>query len=359
LPEDKESDGIPAILAPQDRTDPTLTADRLKAYAHRYPRKPVLASWMGGAQVAAGRRILSDADIPTFNYPDTAARMFGYMWKYTYNLRGLYETPSLTEEATSWHDKAEEILRAARADRRTLLTELESKRVLATYGISTVETRAAASAEEAVREAEALGYPVAVKLNSRTIAHKSDVGGLQLDLRSGREVRDAFEAIRGRLAELGRQADFEGVTVQPMIRTGGYELIVGSSVDPQIGPVLLFGTGGVLVEVFKVRSLALPPLNTTLARRMMEQTKIHDALAGGRGRATVDIAALEKLLVRFSQLVVEQRTIAEIEINPLLASAEQLVALDARIVLHGSDVADDRLPAPSIRPYHDPVRRHR
>src|SRR6202023_2661569 len=118
--EDKECDGILAILAPQDRTDPTATAEHLKVYAHRYSGKPVLASWMGGAQVAAGRRILSDADIPTFNYPDTAARMFSYMWKYTYNLRGLYETPALTEEATLGHDKAAEILRAARSDRRTL-----------------------------------------------------------------------------------------------------------------------------------------------------------------------------------------------------------------------------------------------
>ena len=347
--EDKGSDGILAILAPQDRTDPTLTAERLRAYAHRYPGKPVLASWMGGAQVAAGKRLLSGAGIPTFHYPDTASRMFGYMWKYTYNLRGLYETPSLTEEATRGHDKAEEILRAARADRRILLTELESKRVLATYGIPTVETRAAASAEEAVQEAEALGYPVAVKLHSRTVAHKSDVGGVQLDLRSGREVRDAFEAIRGRLAELDRLADFEGVTVQPMVRSGGYELIVGSSVDPQFGPVLLFGTGGLLVEAFNDRSLALPPLNTTLARRMMEHTKIYRALSGTRAR--VDLAVLEKLLVRFSQLVVEQRTIAEIEINPLLASAERLVALDARIVLHGSELADDRLPVSAIRPY--------
>ena len=348
---DKESDGILAILAPQDQTEPTLTAERLKPYAHRYPGKPVLASWMGGAEVAAGRRVLSDADIPTFQYPDTAARMFGYMWKYTYNLRALYETPALTEEATLGHEKAEAILLAARADRRTLLTELESKRVLATYGIPTVETRLAISADDAVREAEALGFPVALKLHSRTVAHKSDVGGVQLDLRSSREVRDAFETIRGRLAELGGPAAFEGVTVQPMIRAGGYELIVGSTVDPQFGPVLLFGTGGLLVEVLQDRSLALPPLNTTLARRMMEQTKIHAALAGSRGRAKVDGAALEKLLVRFSQLVVEQRTIAEIEINPLLASSERLIALDARIVLHGSEVADDRLPVPAIRPY--------
>jgi acetyltransferase len=139
--------------------------------------------------------------------------------------------------------------------------------------------------------------------------------------------------------------------VQPMVRGGGYELIVGSSIDSHFGPVLLFGTGGVLVEVFKDRSLALPPLNTTLARRMMEQTRIHRVLADAGGQAKVDLAALEKLLVRFSQLVIEQRTIAEIEINPLLASPERLIALDARILLHGSDVTDDRLPAPAIRPY--------
>ena len=348
---DKDADGILTILSPQNQTEPTLTAERLKQYAHRFPGKPVLASWMGGAEVAAGRRILSDADIPTFQYPDTAARMFSYMWKYTYNLRALYETPALTEEATFGHEEAAEILRAARADRRTLLTELESKRILATYGIPTVETRAATSAEEAVRAAESLGYPVAIKLHSRTVAHKSEVGGVQLDLRSPREVQSAFESIRGRLAELGRTADFEGVTVQPMIRERGYELIVGSSVDPQFGPVLLFGTGGLLVEVLKDRSLALPPLNTTLARRMMEQTKIHAALAGDHGDAKVNLAELEKLLVRFSQLVVEQRTIAEIEINPLLASPGRLIALDARIVLHGKEIADDHLPEAAIRPY--------
>jgi len=348
---DPKTDGILAVLAPQDRTEPTQTADRLKPYAHRYPGKPVLASWMGGAEVATGRRILSDAEIPTFNYPDTAARMFAYMWKYTYNLRALYETPALADEATDGHDRARELLQAVRADARKQLTELESKRLLATYGISTVETRLALSAEDAVREAEALGYPVAVKLNSRTVAHKSDVGGVQLDLRSAREVREAFEAIRGRLIELCRQGDFEGVTVQPMIRGGGYELIVGSRVDPQFGPVLLFGSGGVLVEVLKDRSVALPPLNTTLARRTIEQTRIHAALTGGAGHPAIDMAALEKLLVRFSQLVVEQRAIAEIEINPLLASPEHLIALDARIVLHGKEVADDRLPVPAIRPY--------
>ena len=334
--EEKESDGLLVILAPQDKTGPTLTAERLRPYAHGHPGKPLLASWMGGAEVVAGRRILSEAGIPTFNYPDTAARIFSYMWKYSYNLRGLYETPALTEEAAG--ERGKELLRAARATGRTLLSELESKRVLEAYGIPVVETRLAASADEAVREAQSLGYPVVLKLHSRTIAHKSRSGGVKLDLRSAPAVREAFEAMRG-------IAGFEGVTVQPMVRAGGCELIVGSSIDVQFGPVLLFGTGGVLVEVFKDRSLALPPLNTTLARRMMEQTRIFGALQ------EAERAEIEKLVVRFSQLVVEQRAIKEIDINPLLASPSGLMALDARIVLQGPEVADDALPRTAIRPY--------
>jgi acetyltransferase len=341
--DEKDSDGLLVILTPQDMTEPTATADRLKPYAHRRADKPVLASWMGGREVAAGRQALSDAGIPTFRFPDTAVRIFNYMWKYTYNLRGLYETPTLLDDAAGAHGVAAEILSRAQRQGRTLLTELESKHVLAAYGISSVETRLAQSADQAVAEAERLEYPVVVKLHSRTITHKSDVGGVLLDLRSAGAVREAFDSIRRRV----QPQDFEGVTVQRMAPSG-YELIVGSSVDPQFGPVLLFGAGGVLVEIIKDRSLALPPLNTTLARRMMEQTKIHAVLCGVRGRKPIDLDALEKLLVRFSQLVAEQRAIREIDINPLLATPDGLFALDARIVLHG---AGEKPAALAICPY--------
>ncbi|HET7784807.1 MAG TPA: bifunctional acetate--CoA ligase family protein/GNAT family N-acetyltransferase [Myxococcales bacterium] len=341
--DEKDSDGLLVILTPQDMTEPTLTAERLKPYAHRRADKPVLASWMGGLEVAAGRQALSDAGIPTFRFPDTAVRIFNYMWKYTYNLRGLYETPTLLDEAAGAHGMAADILAQAQREGRTLLTEHESKQVLEAYGISSVETRLASSAEQAAAEAQRLGYPVVVKLHSRTITHKSDVGGVVLDLRSADAVRAAFASIRGRV----QPQDFEGVTVQRMA-PAGYELIVGSSIDPQFGPVLLFGAGGVLVEVIRDRSLALPPLNTTLARRMMEQTKIYAVLRGVRGRKPVDLEALEKLLVRFSQLVAEQRAIREIDINPLLATADGLFALDARMVLH----AEGEKPAPlAVCPY--------
>ncbi|MBW7881688.1 MAG: GNAT family N-acetyltransferase, partial [Caldilineaceae bacterium] len=196
-----------------------------------------------------------------------------------------------------------------------------------------------------------IGYPVVLKLNSETITHKSDVQGVQLNLQDEDDVRRAFETIRAAVTERHSPADFQGVTVQPMMKLDGYELIIGSSLDEQFGPVLLFGTGGVLVEVYKDRALALPPLNTTLARRMMEQTKVWDALQGIRGRRPVDTEALARLMVRFSQLVVEQRWIREIDINPLLASHEHIIALDARIVLHNPTTEEEDLPTTAIRPY--------
>ncbi|MGZ3472222.1 MAG: GNAT family N-acetyltransferase, partial [Isosphaeraceae bacterium] len=186
---------------------------------------------------------------------------------------------------------------------------------------------------------------------SETIVHKTDVGGVQLNLRDADAVRAAFRAIESSACQHAGAEHFRGVSVQPMIKLDGYELIIGSSLDPQFGPVLLFGTGGQLVEVFKDRSLALPPLNTTLARRMMERTKIYTALRGIRGRRPVDIAALERLMVRFSQLVVEQKWIKEVDINPLFASPERLLALDARVIVHGLDARVCDLPRPAIRPY--------
>ena len=190
-----------------------------------------------------------------------------------------------------------------------------------------------------------------LKLHSWTITHKTDVGGVQLNLTDAEAVRRAYRAIEQSVRRRVGAEHFLGVTVQPMIQLDGYELIIGSSPDPQFGPVLLFGAGGQLVELLKDRALALPPLNTTLARRMMERTRIFQALKGIRGRRPVDLGALERLLVRFSRLVVEQPRIKEIDINPLLAAPERLIALDARVVLHGAEVDADRLPRPAIRPY--------
>ena len=289
---DPNSDGMLVILTPQAMTDPTQIAEQLKPLA-KQEGKPLLASWMGGVDVAAGEEILNRANIPTFPYPDTAARVFNYMWQYADNLKALYETPAMPEDSATWapdRKLVESIIAKSRAEGRTILTEFESKQVLAAYGIPVAKTIIAANQADAMKAADEIGYPIVLKLYSETITHKTDVGGVQLNLGTAEAVAKAFDAIQTSVtAKVGAQ-HFQGVTVQPMIKLrDAYELIIGSSLDPQFGPVLLFGTGGQLVEVFKDRALGLPPLNSTLARRMMEQTKIYKALKGVRGRKSISI----------------------------------------------------------------------
>ena len=351
---DPNNDGVLVILTPQAMTEATATAELLKPFAH-IEGKPVLASWMGGADVEAGEEILNKANIPAFKYPDSAAKAFSYMWRYSYNLRGIYETPALVDdlaESKAGRDEAERILLEARREGQTLLNEFDSKRILDAYGIPTVKTVVAHTVDEAAKTAVALGFPIVLKLFSETITHKTDVGGVKLNLANEAAVRAAWHEIETSVLEKAGHGHFQGVTVQQMISlSDGYEIILGSSLDNQFGPVLLFGSGGQLVEVYKDRALGLPPLNATLARRMMEQTKIYTALKGVRGRKSVDLTALEHLLVRFSYLVAEQHWIKEIDINPLFVSADRIIALDARVVLHGPEIAEADLPELAIRPY--------
>ena len=257
---DPNSDGLLVILTPQAMTDPTSTAEALKSYAKTFD-KPILASWSGGQEIAAGEAILNKAGIPTFEYPDDAARAFTYMWQLTSNLKTLYETPSLPDDDGTFPDreKAKAIIERVRSSGRDLLTEVESKELLASYGIPTTPTLIATSAKEASEMAAKLGFPVVVKIHSETITHKTDVGGVKLNLQNASAVEAAFKAIQKSVKEKVGAQHFLGVTVQPMIKMEGYELILGSSIDPQFGPVLLFGSGGQLVEVFKDRALALPP----------------------------------------------------------------------------------------------------
>jgi acetyltransferase len=350
---DPNSDGLLVILTPQAMTDPTQTAEQVKACAQA-AKKPVLASWMGGTDVKAGETILNRHRIPTYPYPDSAARVFNLMWQYSYNLQGIYETPILPSQENGTPNRllVEALIQSALDGDRTILTEVEAKAILSAYGIPVVRTGVAYSEAEAVQLADSMGYPAVVKLFSQTITHKTDVGGVQLNLTDGEAVRWAYRQIQASVAAKIGAEHFLGVTVQPMLNPdGAYELIVGSSIDPQFGPVLLFGTGGQLVEIFRDRAVALPPLNTTLARRLMEQTKIYQALKGVRGRRVVNLPELEELLVKFSHLVVEQPWIQEIDLNPILASAERLTALDARIVLHPRHTPASQLPKPAIRPY--------
>jgi len=357
--DDPGTDGVLVILTPQAMTDPVATAQHLRELAGRCA-KPLVASWMGGEEVGEGEAILNGAGIATNPFPDAAARLFTSLWRYSYNLRGIYETPSLLPDGELGGEAgpamAAAILADARRQARSLLSEWETKQLLAAYDIPVVDTRLATSADAAVAAATLIGYPVVVKLHSTTLTHKSDVGGVMVNLQDAAAVRGAYDAMAQAIG-LSHGADaFAGVTVQEMVPWGeGLELILGSSVDSQFGPVLLFGTGGTLVEVFRDSAVALPPLNTTLARLLMEQTRIYRALQGMRGRGPVDLEGLEQVLVRVSQLVLDHPCIQELDINPLLAapqgSGRSLVALDARIVIATGEGDICATPRPAIRPY--------
>ncbi|WP_395752231.1 acetate--CoA ligase family protein [Prosthecobacter sp.] len=330
---DRGVDGVLAILTPQAMTHPTDIAREVAQIAQK-AEKPLLASWMGAQSVMEGRAILNAAHVPTYDYPDEAAHAFVRMREHRMRLLWLSETQSAhADDDDAEPPQVSEMISAVLRSGRTLMTEQEAKQLLQVAGIPVVETRAAYDEAAAVAAAEAIGYPVAVKLLSDTITHKSDCGGVQLNLLNATAVQQAWRLIRDNVTHLHGLGAFDGVTVQRMITQKGYELILGTSTDAQFGPVLLFGAGGTLVEVLQDRALALPPLNHASARRWVEQTRISRVLHGGRGQPPVDFAALDDVLVKFARLVQHERRIVELDINPLLATSEGVLALDARVVV--------------------------
>lgn len=331
---DPAIDGILVVLSPQDMTDPVGTAEALITHRH-VPDKPILASWMGGEHVMEGAQLLDGSGIPAFPYPDSAAKIFATMWRHKKAIQETahYSSREKTEDFTKARDEVQKIIKHLLSERRYLLTEEDSKKVLDAYHIPTVRTVHAKTESEAVSVAEELGFPVVVKLHSTTITHKSDVGGVKLSLTTPESVRGACREILESVSKLKGKEHFHGVTVQRMVSTKGHEVILGSIVDPQFGPVLLFGSGGKYVEVYKDKALALPPLNSYLAKQVMMQTKIYQILQGVRGESPVPIKDLEKILIRFSHLIIDNPQIIEFDINPLLATPNEIIALDARVVL--------------------------
>jgi acetyltransferase len=337
IAKDENSDGILVILTPQYMTDPKGVANVLKPFSKGL-KKPLIASFMGEEKIEKGDDILANSNIPNFPYPDVACEAFSYMWNYSYNLKEIYETPLIRDEEEEKilkkRKKISKIFEGVLKDNRTLLDERESKEVLEAFDIPTVLTKVAKSKEEAKEIAKDIGFPVVLKVYSKTITHKSDVGGVKLNLKSEGEVEKAFQEIFDSVKKFLKEEDFQGVTVQKMVSSNGHELILGSSTDSQFGPVILFGMGGKLVEVFKDRSLALPPLNSTLANHLMERTRIFQALKGVRGEKGIDLNFLETVLIRFSKLISEYPIIKECDINPLLATPDEIIVLDARVVLY-------------------------
>ncbi len=343
---DEMVDGLLAVVTPQAMTYPTAVAEAVVEAAAGLD-KPVLCSWMGGAAVRDARRALNAAGLSTHDYPDAAARAFIHMWERRRRLDWLEETnralrarivngapadaPTQAPADVPSEVPAEvrHVFDHATSAGRTLLTEVEAKSVLRAFALPVVPTFSALSEGEAVERAGEIGYPVVLKLQSGTITHKSDAGGVRLDLRSADDVRAAWRHIAGAVPP----ADFGGVSVQRMVPPGGWELILGAIEDPQFGRVLLIGAGGILVEVMRDRALVLPPLSPEIARRWIAQTRIFRALQGVRGRPPVDLDALVDCLMRFDALLHACPRIAEIDINPLVVSSQGTLALDARIVL--------------------------
>jgi acetyltransferase len=309
----------------------------------------IIASWVGDGAAAEARRLFAEHRIPSYDTPEQAVRAFMYMVNYRRNQDTLMQTPpSVPEEFAPDIAGARAPVDAAVAEDREWLTEPEAKRVLAAYGIPVVDTHLAESASAAGRVADEIGGPVAVKVVSPDITHKSEVGGVVLDLVGSAAVREAAEAMRERLSRSHPDARLFGFSVQPMVRReGAHELIAGVATDSQFGPVILFGHGGTAVEVVDDQALALPPLNMRLAHEVMSRTRIYGLLKGYRGRPQVDLDAIALTLMKVSQLIVDVPEIAELDINPLVADEHGVVALDARVRVNRAPGAD-RL---AIRPY--------
>jgi acetyltransferase len=331
---DENVDGAIVVYTPQGASDPAEAAQAVIDVS-KNTGKPILASWMGEEDVAEARRLLRRNNVPTFETPEQAVKAYLYMYQYKRNLELLYETPmELPIEQSPIKHHLKILARRAAAEGRIILTEGESKSFLESYGIPVVETRAAYSLEEAVATAKSIGYPVVMKILSPQITHKSDVGGVALGIESDEDLKCRYTEMMENVRQLAPEAKVLGVTIQKMIQHVDYELIVGSKKDRLFGSVILFGSGGIGVEVFADTAVGLPPLNQVLARRLMEGTRIYKVLKNGfRNRKPANMTLLEEILVKFSEMIVDFPEIREFDINPIVCAENTAVALDARAII--------------------------
>jgi acetyltransferase len=350
--DDENVDGALVVLTPQAMTEPTAVADAVIAVARGHS-KPVLACWMGEAEVAAGRKRFADAGIPVFRTPDPAVEMFAQLSAFYRNQKTLLQVPGpLVMRTPPDVAAARKIIDAALAEKRSLLSEIEAKALLEAFGMPVAKTLAASGADEAVKLADELGYPVVLKINSPDITHKTDVGGVLLNLRDAQAVRAAYQQIVADAARLRPQARITGVVVEPMVsRPNGRELMIGVIRDPVFGPAIAFGAGGVAVEVHRDRAVALPPLNAWLVAELIRGTRVSKLLGPFRKMPQVDFSALESLLLRVSEMVCELPWITELDINPLLIDEMGAVIVDARVLVSEYLPVRGRYGHMAIHPY--------
>jgi len=336
----REINGLVIIFVPQALSSGTGVAQAVTELIHSKPCPPIFAVWMGGESVEEGLDRLNQAGIPTYETPERAVSAFVHMYSYKRNLEMLQEIPPRLPTAFRFdRHQAEKIVGQALNVGQSLLSEVESKGLLNAYGIATNPTEVAESPDEAIVLAHKLGYPVAMKVNSKDIVHKSDAGGVQLNLRSEKDVQNAFTEILSKTRSHDPNAEIRGVSVQPMVANYDYEVILGSKRDPLFGPVILFGMGGIMTEVLKDRAIALPPLNRLLARRLMESTAVYKMLKGYRNQPAARLDLLEETLIRLSQLVSDFPEIVELDINPMILTPDRVCAVDGRVIIRPSEVA--------------------
>jgi len=327
----KNLDGVLVILAPQALTDPLSVAETL-ASAVRGRRYPVFTCWMGGKSIDKAVEILNEAGIPTYETPERAVRAFLYMVEYARNLEMLLEIPpKLTGHMVFDQEKARKLLSSAPA--RGFMLESDSKEMLMAYGLPVIRTEIAKSEAQASSIGREMGYPLVMKVHSPDITHKTDAGGIRLDLRCDADVCEAYRQIMSSARLYKPDARIEGVTIQPYFSNPDFEILMGAKRDPNFGPVILFGMGGIYTEVLKDRALGLPPMNRLLARRLMQETKAYSLLQGYRNRPAADMERLEEMIVRLSQLLIDFPEIAELDMNPVLIKDGNPVAVDARILV--------------------------
>jgi acetyltransferase len=327
----KNLDGVLVILAPQALTDPLSVAETLAA-AMQDRRYPVFACWMGGKRIATAVDVLNAAGIPTYDTPERAVRAFLYMVEYTRNLEMLLEVPpKMTGHMVFDQEKARKLIAAA--PDQEFLPETGSKEILAAYGLPVIKTEIAETEVQASRIGREMGYPLVMKVHSADITHKTEAGGIRLDLRCDADVCEAYNQIISSACRYKPDARIEGVTIQPYFSNPDFEILMGAKRDPNFGPVILFGMGGIYTEVLKDRALGLPPMNRLLARRLMQETKAYSLLQGYRNRPAADMQRLEDMIIRLSQLLIDFPEIAELDMNPVLIKDGNPVAVDARILI--------------------------
>ena len=328
------------IFVPQTLSNASTLAKAITDLLNNKPFPPIFAVWMGGENVQEGLQILNNAGIPTYETPERAVSAFMYMYSYARNLEMLQEIPPELPHTLDFDQStAKSLVKRALDEGNPLLTETESKALLTAYGIPVNRTLIAASADEAVACSEEIGYPIAMKINSLDITHKSDARGVKLNLRNEKDIRKAFSEILTNARSYNPEAELMGVSVQPMLKLPDYELILGTKRDADFGPVILFGMGGIMTEILKDQAIALPPLNRMLARRLMESTRVYRMLKGYRNRPPANLEILEEILIRLSQLVTDFPEIEELDINPLILTEDQTCAVDARVIIKPSQIS--------------------